>query len=223
MRGRVLVTRPMADAEELAVLIQQKNYEVVCEPFLDVVLHERQLDDLDRYEGLIFTSKNAVRAFTQNTKNRDLPVWTVGGATKDLAIESGFKDVRSAVGDLKALQKILPQKRLLHIRGRHVSGDFVGKDIDGEILYHADITKEISENTLNMIKNRAFSHIVFFSTRTVEAFVAHIGNAKLEQGLIDSKALCLGSSMIKSVSVLPWKDIVVANHSDQDSVIELLD
>ncbi len=223
MRGTILITRPIEDAIELVASLQQKNYDVICEPFLDVVFHDRQIDDLETYEGLIFTSKNAVRAFGQDTQNRELPVWTVGDATQDLAIELGFKDVQSASGDLKALQGILPQKRLLYIRGEHVSGDLTGSDIHEEILYHTDMKQKISKNTLDMIGNGAFSHIVFFSTRTADAFTTIIEHEKLGQGLVDSKVLCLGSSMIKSVSVLPWKEILVANQPDRDSVVKLLD
>lgn len=227
MQKAVLVTRPMEDAGLLAKFLEEKGYKVVCTPFLKVVFHDKLLNDLEHYSGLIFTSRNAVRSFCHNEKNRLLPVYTVGDATQDLALELGFKDVQSASGSVRDLKAILPSHKadnpLLYICGAHISHDLSAEGIQSETLYRTEKIDKIDKNTFNMIKEGVFSDILFFSTRTAEAFVNFILKNQLEQGVAHTKALCLGASMIKSLSVLPWKSVEVAKSPDRESVLALLD
>lgn len=227
MRGKVLITRPIEDAQDVSFAIKRKDYDVVCAPFLAVVLHDKILTNLENYSGVIFTSRNAVRAFCKNATERNLSVWTVGNSTKELALEMGFKDVQSAGGTVKNLKDIILKanniKPLLYVRGQDISKEIDHENIHEEILYHTDMIKKIDENIEHQISLSEFSHILFFSARTAQAFVNFANNAKISHGLKQTKALCLGDSMVSFVSVLPWKSVEVAQKPNRESLLKLLD
>ena len=232
MRGSVLITRPEADAKEIATLVKSKNYQVVCESFLEIIYHKTPLPDLSVYGALVFTSANAVRAFCKNSAKRDLAVFTVGDYTAAEAKAVGFENIQSAAGNIDDLIKLLGRsssdKPYLYIRGEHVSKtlDINDPQIDIEemVLYGAEKKGEISDNSLALLAQGAFSHILFFSTRTAEGFIDIVqGQKDLSEGLKTSKALCLGVSMVQCLSVLPWADVQVADHPTRQGMLALLD
>lgn len=226
MNNHVLITRPTEDAENISKLVKQRGFQVTCEPFLEISIMDKPLNDLDMFGGVIFTSRNGVRAFCKNTTNRYLTAWTVGDSTRDLAIEMGFKDVQSAAGDLEALEVLLDDEfcedELLYVRAQHVSRDFERDGVREIILYDAEIKREISPDIQNLIKEGTLSHVLFFSKRTAEGFVKLAKAHQLEAGLSETKALCLGASMVESLSVLPWKAVEVAEKPNRDSLLAIL-
>ena len=106
----VLITRPEIDAKSTAIAVQEKGYEVFCQSFLEVIYHDDLISDLEKYSALIFTSINGVRAYVQNIQNRDLPVFTVGDRTQAEVRQAGFKQVKSASGNVDNLIKLLSEE-----------------------------------------------------------------------------------------------------------------
>lgn len=223
----ILITRPEEDALQTVELLKEKNYNVICEPFLEVTIHKDSLGNLEKYSGLVFTSKNAVRSFCNNSNHRSLPVWVVGDATASVASKYGFKDIRSASGNVRSLQNILTREffenPLLYVRGEYVSSEFKDINLEEKILYRTGIKEKISYDVLEDLTGGRVHVALFFSTRTAQAFVKAMDNEVLKNALKHTKALCLGESMVESLSVLPWKAINVAKKPNQKSLIELLD
>jgi len=226
-RGTVLITRPDGDSRQISNDIKAKGYDVLCVPFLNVILHEQKIDDLESYAGLIFTSRNGVRAYCQNTQKRDLPVWVIGDATADIARAEGFSNIHNAKGGVQDLEDILKEvnheKPLLYIRGRDVARDIEGKNIQEKVLYHTEKIEQIDNAVMDSIEAGDFSHITFFSTRTAQAFIECVEAAGIKNGLRRTKALCLGDSMLKSLSVLPWRSIEAADAPNRKILVTLLD
>ena len=231
MSRLVLITRPEEDSLLIADLVKEKNYDVVTEPFLKVILHDQDLTDLESYQGLIFTSTNGVRAFCQNSNRRDYSVFAVGDQTMDEAKRVGFNDIKSAQGNVDDLIDLLSSQNsngpYLHIRGEHVTRPLIEASdtiqIDEKILYHTEKIEEISSGSHDLLSQEAFSDILFFSRRTAEAFTEYVQAQGLEDRLKRTKALCLGPSMVQCLSVLSWQDVVVAAHPNRDGILALLD
>lgn len=62
--------------------------------------------------ALTFTSINGVEAFAVLSRQRDLPVFTVGDATAEAARAAGFDDVQSADGALGDLAELIARAGL---------------------------------------------------------------------------------------------------------------
>jgi uroporphyrinogen III methyltransferase/synthase len=119
---RVLVTRPLEQAQTLIDALRESGAQPVAIPTIrTVALAEderlrRALERLDRYDALVFTSRNGVRCFAERARARALEldrlpvqVFCVGGATAKAAREAGFPEPRipEVPSDAQALLETL--------------------------------------------------------------------------------------------------------------------
>lgn len=227
MRGRVLITRPEADCGAIAAAVQKKGYDVLCQPFLHVHYDEFSCPDLSQYDSLIFTSANGVRGFCAGSNQRDIDVLAVGDQTAMEAEKAGFKTVISAQGkvdDLAAYAQ--PEKSYLYVRGEYVSQNLKvlcpNVRIDEIIAYHTEKIKKIESEALFEPSN-TFSHVLFFSKRTAEAFAEYIRAQGQENSVVRARALCLGDGMVECLSTLPWSAVEVAEIPNREGILALLD
>lgn len=134
-RLHILNTRPVHQAAELTAALRAAGFAVSELPLLEIVVHEleptqrRLLLELDRYDGVIFISANAVR-FGLDAVAGFWPQWpwqlktyAVGYASAELLVAEGL-DVEIPEGradsegllQLTSLQKVAG-KRFLLMRG----------------------------------------------------------------------------------------------------------
>lgn len=231
MIQKILITRPKEDAEILAGEIEALGFETLIEPMLVIKHVEVDLPDLSPFDGFIFTSSNGVRSFSSLSDVRDQPVFTVGEKTAYEAIQAGFSNVQSSGRDVTALVEFLKTQKGMyaHFRGQDITKSLVGElsdfqemEIKEFITYRAEKVTEISPNILKNIENNNVSNVLFYSKRTAKTFVQLIQNCECTSFVRSIKALCLADSMVECLSVLPWKEIQVAKHPDQGSMLELL-
>ncbi len=229
MKKRVLITRPEQSAAQTANAVRQLRYAVFCEAFLTVMHHDIKLPDLGRYGALVFTSANAVQSFTLKNDQRDIPAYCVGEQTVAAVQQAGFIAYKSAHGKVTDLIKMLENEpidgKILYCRARDIAQNLMvqGKNIDEIILYHTEKSKEISDECFDLIRQGAFSHILFYSVRTAESFVELIKKSGAQKCLNQCEALCLGDSMIKCIENLQWKHIAVASTPDRQGMLQLLE
>lgn len=229
MKNVVLITRPEDSAAKTAYALHQKGYLTFCEPFINVVFHDVVLPNLAGYSALIFTSANAVRAFTLKSVRRDIMAYCVGDNTLQAVREAGFDHYKSAQGKVSDLIKMLEKEsiegKILYVRARDVAHPLVveGKDIEEIIFYHTEKTKEISQNCLELMSQGVFSYILFHSKRTAEIFVDLVEENGVKNSLNQCEALCLGDSMVECLTNLQWKRIAVAPTPDRQGMLQLLE
>lgn len=224
--SNILITRPLEQGLETQKALIAKGYKADCQPFLDVTYHKIR-KDISYYKGLIFTSCHGVQAFCESYRLRDMSVFAVGDATAQTAEKAGFKNVQSASGTLDDLENLLaqnpPHGSLLYVRGKHISKEIKEEYIQEIIGYHTDLIDNICDDVEGKLRSGVYSYVLFYSTRTAASFVEMMISKNLSESLKGIKALCLAPSMVKSLSVLPWQDIWVAQQPNQDSLLELLD
>jgi uroporphyrinogen-III synthase len=155
----------------------------------------------------------------------------VGEKTAYEAKKIGFKSVQSADKDALALAEVLRAEKGLyvHFRGQDISKSLIGLLADQEgltieefTLYRAVKASQISTKTLKYMGNNEVSHALFYSKRTAKTFVELLQRHECTSFVKGIKALCLADSMVECLSVLPWQEIKVAAHPDQQSMLELL-
>lgn len=229
-RETVLITRPAQDADDIAGILQAQGYNVLCTPFIAVSFDDFTLSDLSAYAGLIFTSANAVRALQGRAYSPDIPAYCVGTQTMEAAQKAGFTKVYNADGEAGDLTELLSKqsndKPFLYLRGRDISQDLKALrplNIDDIIVYHTDKIEEIPTEVASLLQAGQVNHVLFFSTRTAQAFMDWVKATKgVEAGLTHTKALCLGASMVESLSMIDWQDVQVAARPARESLMALL-
>ena len=179
----VLITRPHAAAERFAaeLLNECPGLNIVISPVL-AIAPTGELPELSQYEGVIFTSPNAVERFSASTIADGCHCFCVGDTTAEAARQIGFSAV-SAGGsshELIDLVKNFPIKgRLVHVRGVHSRGEIaqrlsdMGRPCDTSIVY------DQIEQTLNHSAQQLFNEkkpviVPIFSPRTAELFIKQV-------------------------------------------------
>jgi uroporphyrinogen-III synthase len=126
---KVWVTRTQPGAGRTADRLRALGHEPLLVPVLETHPVPGRIV-LTGLAALAFTSVNAVEAFAERERGRDLPVFAVGASTAAAATSAGFGHVRSAGGDVRALAALIaatsPPGEVLHVAGRPLAGDLVG-------------------------------------------------------------------------------------------------
>jgi len=241
---KILVTRPRADAEELAKLLAARGHEVLLEPLLEIVAIPGEAVAPNDSQAILFTSANGVRALLARNGDdisalRHLPVYAVGDATGRAAQDAGFAEVVSASGDVKALVALVAARvrpeagPLLHVAASDVAGDLAGLlgaqgfTVTRVVLYEAKKAEALSAETAGALRRGEIPAALFFSPRTAAAFVALAAAADLAPALGRTTAICLSPAVADAVDELPgaasWRDILAAAEPTQDSLLSALD
>ncbi|HEX4228282.1 MAG TPA: uroporphyrinogen-III synthase [Bryobacteraceae bacterium] len=95
--SRVVVTRAIHQAEELAAPLRANGFKVLLAPMIGIAPPAdpeallRAVQICNGYDWIVFTSANAVDAFATAGAKVAVPVATVGAATKKAAQEQGWR------------------------------------------------------------------------------------------------------------------------------------
>ncbi len=123
----VLLTRPLEQSQTFSKCLDTR-FKVTISPVIKLVFLDVQADFSD-IDALVFTSQNGVTAYKQLGGPSGIRAYCVGAKTAACAHDFGL-DAVSADGDINALNQLLEkqaaQARLLHLCGRHTSGEVQG-------------------------------------------------------------------------------------------------
>lgn len=123
----VLLTRPAASAARFQKLLLDRlagQIEVVLSPLIGIEPCVASID-LSGYQGVVFTSSNAVRVAAKLLCRTDLPAYCLGVQTTALARELGWTAAQfgqDAQTLITAIAKKRPLAPLLHLSGVHTRG-----------------------------------------------------------------------------------------------------
>ncbi len=130
-RPALLLTRPDAQSRRFAALFRSRfgaAWPVVISPLTEIAFLPCELP-AELPSDIVFTSENAVAAFSRLSRDRHATAWCVGTRTEAAARMAGFA-TRRGPGDWVGLARLLIEaggvRRVLHPRGVHAAGDLPG-------------------------------------------------------------------------------------------------
>jgi uroporphyrinogen-III synthase len=232
---RVLVTRPFEDAKETAAELAARGHQTVIAPLLEIRFCAGPPISLGGVKAILATSSNGVRAFSQRSDRRDLPLFAVGAHTASIARNLGFSNVRSADGDARALSAALPGwtnpggGALLHVAGAKKPGQIaadlrmLGYDVRTAALYRAVRVRRLPRAAREALQSGDLDAVMLFSPRTARTFVSCVNAEGLQsycQGLI---ACCISEAAAEPVKLMRVSDIRWPAHPDEASMLASLD
>lgn len=186
----VLITRPLPEGEATACLIQHHGGLARLCPVLQV----RPPDDpqpffsglanLNHYQGIVFTSAHASRAFLDHVRVfSHLPrMYAVGEKTAFPLMQSGLTPMvpDHPLGSLELAQEILrdslPRDRFLFLRAQEGRDDLIttlekeGRLVDKVAAYKMAPMPHLDWQTLDLLVERRVHAIPFFSGRSARVF-----------------------------------------------------
>lgn len=236
MRAKtIVIARTPEDGDELEQAVRAAGYTPLVEPVLTVEHLDTAFPALEGDEALIFTSANAVRALAAKTSVRSNPVYTVGRNTADEARQQGFTNIETAAGKVEDLAEMLknPVKSALispiYVRGEQISQDLAkilgenGLKCREVVIYRTKSAESLSVNLLQGLDNREIAAVMLFSSKGAEVFTGLVEQYGRESRLRQTKALCISEVVVKFVSVLPFREILVSDKPDRYGMMKLLE
>jgi uroporphyrinogen-III synthase len=232
---RVLVTRPMDDALETAAQLAARGHQSTISPLLEIRLCAEVAISLIGVQAILATSSNGVRALSQRSDGRELPLFAVGEHTASVARDVGFSDVRSANGNVQTLAAAVstwarPERgALIHIAGSQEPGPLVtdlrvrGYDVRTAMLYRAVPAARLSTAAQEALQTGLLDAILLFSPNTAATFVDCVAVDGLQNYCRTLVAYCISRAAAAPLKPLRLKDVRWPAHPDQAGVLSLLD
>lgn len=234
---RVLVTRPKADAADLAAQIAALGHEVVTEPMLQIVPLAIDGAAFDGAQAIIATSRNGLRALAVTdalARVRTLPIFTVGPGTTELAREIGFRTVIEGAGTGRDL--VAPIIRhcdatkgvLVHVAGEtlayNLSGALAADGITVRTVtaYRAEPVTALSDETVRAIGAGDLDAVILMSPRTAEIFAKLVDAAGLTQTARRLACICLSRAVAAGLSGLSPSRIEIAEAPNSSALLAAL-
>ena len=174
------MTRPRAAAEKFAAGLPEwitAAFPPVHAPLMQIVPIE-DMPNVSGYRGLIFTSANGAAQAARLITDRSLPVWCVGPATARAAQSLGWQaEMRGedAVALTASLLADPPSGPLLHLRGRHVTGDLAGDLTKGglrcdEQAIYDQLLLDLTPQAIDLLTGSGEVIVPLFSPRSARQF-----------------------------------------------------
>lgn len=231
---RLLITRPIDDAEPLGERLQALGHTILLAPVLDIHVLPGVPLPLDGVQAVLATSANGVRAFALASPRRDLPLFAVGRATAQAARDAAFAMVDAGGGDAldladRVIARLSPAGGpLLHAAGAVVRDDFQvrlesrGFKVRRVVLYRAEPVAQLDEAAEQALGSGGLDGVLLHSPRSARRFVRLVEQARLGGACAVLAAFCLSEAVAAAARALPWRAVHVAARPDQDALLDLL-
>src|SRR5579863_3255565 len=214
---RALVTRPHAEAAELAAALAARGIAAIIEPLIEIHYRDQPAPDLAGVQAVLCTSANGVRALARLTDERAVPLFAIGEASAARARDAGFARVESAGGSLEDLA-VLARERLrpevgplLQVAGSVVAGDLAGAlrgdgfAVERAVLYEARPAAGISGETVRALAAGIVEFALFFSPRTALTFARLAARAGIAEAMGSVTAISISAAADAALAPLHFR------------------
>ena len=190
----VIITRAAIGARKSAQRIEELGLTPIVSSAISLHLVEPvpEIPEIGE-NGVLFTSANGVRFFTEVSPIRDCQAWCVGPSTAAAAQEAGFKKVWNADGDSEALADLVIENAkpsggsLVHIANT-AAGDVLqqkliaaGFEVKFVGLYEPKDVEPLSEQVVQHLTNDEPVCVLIPSAKGAEAFARKVDGLELVQ------------------------------------------
>jgi len=184
--------------------------QIIQSPLLKIELLPIE-QDVSKYQALIFTSENGVRAYVKSRGHAGLPAFCVGERTAKAATEAGLKalSANGTADELVALvQGAALDGPLLHIRGEHTRGN-IAERIDAQVdeaVAYQQVPVNLTGEAQSLLDGDKAVILPLFSPRTAQLFFKLVtnSNAQLRVVAISEavKEAIVGSNPPENMNIL---------------------
>jgi uroporphyrinogen-III synthase len=234
---KLLITRPLEDAQRQSAQLEKLGHQTVIRPLLEVVFQRLTPLRLQGVQGLIVTSRNALRGFARNGSfeaAKRLPTYCVGESTAALAREIGFSHVMAGQGTAKDLVPLISFSAkaeagpLLYLTGRHLAFDLEkplkakGFQVPRVIIYETREADAAAMFAFGEALREGVDGMVLMSQRTAEIFVNAVKQLKLEREASALTCYCYSGAVARPVREIEDIGIAIAASPTETGLVELI-
>ena len=233
---RLLVTRPEPDAGALAVELQKLGHEAVIHPLMQFHVLDFDPAPLKTAGGLIFTSRNGLRALLEKFDPAGIagcPVFCVGGETERALRVAGFQTVAAVADTAERLAGEIAMRAakgasLMHVTGEHQAFDLVqalaldGVSVSTLRVYEMRARSRFENALVQAFEAGGIGGVILMSPRTAEIFVSLCERHGLFERARLLDYFCLAKSVSNRLKPLDPAHVHVAQDPERAALLKLL-
>ena len=227
----ILLTRPIEDCSEIISKFQSLGHQVSHLPLLSVNKVNYGEINFSDYNGIIFTSANAVKFLDSTKIEKKILCFCVGSATEKKARNLGFQNVIAADGNVENLKELILQNfdkkdgKLIYISGEIVSVDLdhqleeEGYNIKRVINYRASPIEKFEERFIDELKLKIPDIVYIYSQNSASSFLNIIKIYQLESLWMNTNLMCIGEKTSTILNEIKWKKIFLFNPGEEEFLL----
>ena len=227
----ILLTRPIEDCHEMILKFQSLDHEVSHLPLIDIEAIKHKSLDYSKFNGIIFTSSNAIKFLDLKNINKKIICFCVGSVTEKKARSFGFQNVFAADGNIDNLKELILQNfnssegKLLYISGEVISSnldkDLIsnGYTIERVINYRANPIEKYDDDFIEKLKLKMPEITYIYSQNSAINFLKIIKNYQLENLWMNTNLMCIGEKTSAILNEIKWKKIFLFNPGEEEFLL----
>jgi uroporphyrinogen-III synthase len=227
----ILLTRPLEDCSEMIIKFKFLGHEVSHLPLLNINKVDYKIINFLDYEGIIFTSANAIKFLELKKINKKILCFCVGSATEKKARSVGFQNVIAAEGNVENLKELVLQNfdkkngKLIYVSGETISVDLgqqlikEGYDIKRIVNYKTTHNQKFNENFTKKLKLKIPDIVYIYSQNSALSFLNFIKIHQSETLWMNTNLMCIGEKTSSILNEIKWKKIFLFNPGEEEFLL----
>ena len=224
----IIITRPLIEIENLMADLFNLGHRIIHIPTLKIEPIQIPEINFTEYDGIIFTSANAVRHIPNKNGRSSVNCFCVGSMTEKVARANGFSKTISANGTVNALKNLIVNSDFIKKKAKlaYVCGDNISIDLQSElksegfiiekiINYSSIKINELNNSNHELIKKYPPDVIFVYSLRSAESFVNIVKNYSLLPMMTQSKLMCISRKIKEYFISQGWSKLEIFNPGDE--------
>ena len=227
----ILFTRPLEDCYEMILKFQYLGHEISHMPLISIEKVNFQNLNYSDFQGVIFTSANAIKFLDLKNISKKIICFCVGSATEKKARSSGFQNVFAAEGNVENLKELILQNfnlsdgKLLYVSGEIVTSDLdvkltsEGYKIKRIVNYKANPIEKVDEKFIDKLKLKMPEIVFIYSQNSAMNFLKIIKNYQLVDLWMDTNLMCISEKTSSILNEIKWKKIFLFNPGEEEFLL----
>lgn len=237
----VLVTRPHPDDETTASALRARGFDVLRAPMLRFEPVPLQNDADARYDAVIVTSANALRAIAPQLAGShllELPLFAVGEHTASAARDAGFGEVLAAKGDGASLRDLVlasvkskqlkKSSTLLYLAGADLARDLAGElgekglQVVTRTTYRMVPAPSLPPEICDAFVAHEVEAVLHYSRRSARAFLEAARSGGVEISALALPQCCISAAVASVLRDAGATRVTAASSPDENALFEAL-
>ena len=227
----ILLTRPLEDSHEMILRFQSLGHKVSHIPLINVESKNYESINFSDYNGIIFTSANAIKFINSKLIDKKISCFCVGSSTEKKAKSVGFQNIFCADGNVNNLKELILQNfnssdgKLLYVSGEIISNKLdqqlssEGYNIKRIINYTANPVEKFNDKFIEKLKLKMPEIVYIYSENSAISFLNLIKNYQLENLWMNTNLMCIGEKTSSVLNEIKWKKIFLFNPGEEEFLL----
>ena len=227
----ILLTRPLEDSRDMILRFQSLGHKVFHIPLIDIESKNYESVNSSNYNGIIFTSANAIKFFNSKLIDKKISCFCVGSSTEKKAKSVGFQNIFCADGNVNNLKELILQNfnssdgKLLYVSGEIISNELdqqlivKGYNVKRIINYTAKPVEKFNDELIEKLKLKMPEIVYIYSQNSAMSFLNLIKNYQLENLWMSTNLMCISEKTSNVLNEIKWKKIFLFNPGEEEFLL----